>query len=542
MKFFNNLNIASKLLVAFALLLLLTTALGVFAIGRIGTVHSATEKIKDRSLPSVKSILEMKAIAWRYREGEVARILTTDASKVARAEAQMAQCLKDFSVQLNVFKELVSTPEDKADFQAMMAIAGKYIEKSQKILALSQQGNQAAVRDWVDGESQTLFSESMEKIETLAKRSLDASTRAGQSAEATYQSARMWITGVLIATVVVGILMAFALAQLVSRPLLKAVGIANTVASGNLSKHIEVTSRDETGQLMQALKFMNDSLVKVAGEVRSRTDTITTASEEIAAGNLDLSYRTEKQAVSLEETAASMEQLTATAKQTADNARQANGLANSASTAAVMGSAVVSQVVQTMASINESSKKIADITGVIDGIAFQTNILALNAAVEAARAGEQGRGFAVVASEVRNLAQRSAVAAKDIKHLITDSVCKVDSGTRLVDQAGATMEEIVACVKRVTDIMAEISAASLEQSVGIEHVNAALSQMDLATQQNAALVEEAAAASESMQAQAVKLAQAVSVFKLPGTSPTVRVTDIDMPKPTGRLFNTSRAV
>lgn len=542
MKLFNDLKIASKLLVAFSLLLVLTTALGILTVGKLRDVYSATERIKDQSLPSVKSILEMKAIAWRYREAELALILTTDVNNIARAETQMAQCLKEFSVQLNVFKELVSSPEDKADFKAMMAIAGKYIQESQKILALSQRGNQVAARDWIDDESQTMFSESMKKIETLAKRSLDASTGAGQSAEATYYSARMWITGVLIGTVVIGISMAFALARLVSLPLLRAVGIANTVAAGNLSAHIEVTSSDETGQLMQALKFMNDSLVKVASEVRSKTDTITTASKEIAAGNLDLSYRTEKQASSLEETTASMEQLTATVKQTADNARQASSLADSASTAAVMGSAVVSQVVQTMASINQSSKKIADITGVIDSIAFQTNILALNAAVEAARAGEQGRGFAVVASEVRNLAQRSAIAAKDIKNLITDSVYKVDSGTRLVDQSRTTMEQIVTCVKRVTDIMSEISAASLEQSAGIEHVNKALSQMDLATQQNAALVEEAAAASESMQTQAVNLAQVVSVFKLPSPSLNVRLTDISIPSLNRTLFEASSSV
>jgi len=302
----------------------------------------------------------------------------------------------------------------------------------------------------------------------------------------------------------------------ITRPLQQAVNIANAIASNDLTQNIEVRSQDETGQLMQAMKNMNESLVRMVGQVRIGIDTIATASSEIAAGNLDLSSRTEQQASSLEETASSMEELTSTVKQNAENARQANQLVVSTSDIAVKGGQVVEQVVDTMASIKESSRKIADIIGVIDGIAFQTNILALNAAVEAARAGEQGRGFAVVASEVRNLAQRSAGAAKEIKALIEDSVGKVEAGGKLVDEAGKTMDEIVGSVKRVTDIMGEIAAASQEQSAGIEQVNQAVGQMDEMTQQNAALVEEAAAAAESLQDQAAKLAEAVSVFRLDG--------------------------
>ncbi|WP_157407077.1 methyl-accepting chemotaxis protein [Janthinobacterium sp. CG3] len=298
-----------------------------------------------------------------------------------------------------------------------------------------------------------------------------------------------------------------------------AAGITRRIAEGDLTVSIELKGSDNSS-LLHGIKTMRDSIANIVGQVRSGTDAIATASSQIASGNLDLSSRTEQQASSLEETASSMEELTSTVKQNSDNARQANQLAISASDVAVKGGTVVSQVVDTMSSINESSKKIVDIIGVIDGIAFQTNILALNAAVEAARAGEQGRGFAVVASEVRNLAQRSAAAAKEIKTLIGDSVEKVDAGSKLVSQAGTTMDEIVASVKRVTDIMGEITAASREQEAGINQINQAITEMDTVTQQNAALVEEAAAAAESLQEQACNLAEVVSVFKLDGLQMT----------------------
>jgi methyl-accepting chemotaxis protein len=306
----------------------------------------------------------------------------------------------------------------------------------------------------------------------------------------------------------------FWLLHSISAPLEDAMKIAQKIALGDLTQRILVSSNDETGHLLQALKDMNDSLVRIVGEVRIGTDTISTASSEIASGNLDLSQRTESQASSLEQTTSSMEELISTVKQNAENARQANQLVVSASEYAIKGGEVVGNVVNTMSSIKESSRKIVDIIGVIDGIAFQTNILALNAAVEAARAGEQGRGFAVVAAEVRNLAQRSAAAAKEIKSLISNSVEKVDAGSQLVDEAGRTMTEIVTSVKHVADIMGEITAASEEQSSGIEQVNRAIAQMDEATQQNAALVEQAAAAAQSMQTQAGNLSLVVSVFKM----------------------------
>ncbi|RFP11047.1 HAMP domain-containing protein [Duganella sp. BJB488] len=299
-------------------------------------------------------------------------------------------------------------------------------------------------------------------------------------------------------------------------PIRHAVRVARTVAGGDLSSNIEIRSRDEIGQLSAALKDMNASLISIVSEVRGGTEAIGTASSEIAAGNMDLSERTERQAGSLEETASSMEELTSTVKQNAANALQANQLAVSASDVAGQGGAVVAQVVDTMASINASARKIVDIIAVIDGIAFQTNILALNAAVEAARAGEQGRGFAVVANEVRNLAQRSAAAAREIKGLIGDSVGQVDAGAKLVDQAGVTMTEIVASVRRVTDIMRDIAAASQEQLSGIEHINGAIAEMDQTTQQNAALVEQASAAAATLRDQATHLQGAVGVFKLVG--------------------------
>ncbi|HTN66482.1 MAG TPA: methyl-accepting chemotaxis protein [Burkholderiaceae bacterium] len=302
--------------------------------------------------------------------------------------------------------------------------------------------------------------------------------------------------------------------KVVTHPLEAGVKVISGIAAGDLTQKIEIKSTNEIGKMLQGIKHMNDSLVRMVGEVRAGTETIATASSEIAAGNLDLSSRTEQQASALEKTASSMEELTSTVKQNADNAHQANQLAASASSVAVKGGEVVSHVVDTMYSINESSRKIVDIIGVIDSIAFQTNILALNAAVEAARAGEQGRGFAVVAAEVRSLAQRSASAAKEIKTLIGDSVDKVEAGGKLVKEAGATMNEIVASVQRVTDIMGEISSASREQEAGIEQINEAVTDMDGMTQQNAALVEEAAAAAESLQEQTTNLVQLVSMFKL----------------------------
>jgi methyl-accepting chemotaxis protein len=347
---------------------------------------------------------------------------------------------------------------------------------------------------------------------------------AGQAITGSAEQGKTLVIALALAVAAVSAICSWLVTRSITLPINRAVKIAQTVAAGDLSSRIEVHSTDEAGQLLLALRDMNGSLLRIVAQVRSGTDAIATASNQIASGNLDLSARTEQQASTLEETASSMDELTSTVKQNAENAHQADGLASAAAEVASKGGLVVQQVVQTMGSINQSSRKIADIISVIDSIAFQTNILALNAAVEAARAGEQGRGFAVVASEVRNLAQRSAGAAKEIKILITDSVEQVDVGTRLVDQAGATMNEVVASVQRVSEVIGQITLASQEQAAGIEQVNQAVMQMDTVTQENAALVEEAAAASESMQDQAEQLAEVVSIFTLASTAAPVIMT------------------
>jgi methyl-accepting chemotaxis protein len=413
-------------------------------------------------------------------------------------------------------KENVANDKDKAMLVDDRSALAAFESMRKKVVALANQSKEDEAREYL---LSTLDIGAKVVSSFKAHSDYNVSLARQAEAEATTILGRAHWQAVIIALAVIAAVAGMGL--VITRRLVKSLGdavaIAQTIAGGDLTPRIEVASKDEIGQLMQALKDMNISLAKIVGEVRSGTDAMGTASSEIASGNLDLSSRTEQQASSLEETASAMEQLTSTVKQNADNARQATQMAVSASQTAIKGGSVVSEVIATMSSINDSSNRIVDIISVIDGIAFQTNILALNAAVEAARAGEQGRGFAVVASEVRSLAQRSAAAAKEIKTLITDSVEKVGQGSKLVGQAGATMEEVVNNVKRVTDIVSEISAASQEQSTGIEEVNRAITQMDEVTQQNAALVEEAAAASQSLQDQASKLSKVVSVFKLSAT-------------------------
>ncbi len=512
----NNMTIKSRLIAVISLLSLLLVGIGGLGLYGVDQSNQGLKTVyEDRTVVAVD--LATMNDQWQFIRMNA--VLAANLNDTAIAQARLADTARRDAEVNKIWDAFMATylvPEEAALAESYMVNAKTYVESRDRTMQLATNGDFEAARE-------NAISDAGPKFDILHKNVFDLVNLQGRVAAEEYAQAQANFENVFMVTsvaVVLGVILAivigFMLVRAIVGPLNDAIGVANAVASGDLTSRIDASSTNETGRLLQALKQMNDNLIDLVGKVRTGTDSITTASGEIASGNSDLSQRTEEQASSLEETASSMEELTSTVKQNADNARQANQLAAGASEVAVKGGAVVGQVVQTMSSINESSKKIVDIISVIDGIAFQTNILALNAAVEAARAGEQGRGFAVVATEVRTLAQRSAAAAKEIKELISDSVNKVEDGSRLVDEAGATMDEIVSAVKRVTDIMAEISAASQEQSSGIEQVNQAVTQMDEVTQQNAALVEEASAAAESMQDQAQALTQAVTVFRLTG--------------------------
>ncbi|RFP09206.1 HAMP domain-containing protein [Duganella sp. BJB488] len=397
------------------------------------------------------------------------------------------------------------------DIQGQNVAATPLIEK---VLQLGLENKDAEATKILIGDLRDVQIKWQNGLDALVSSEKKQNEEASAAADEAYLFARNTMIGLSCVAVFIGMVVAWIITRSIVLPIQHAVTIAQTVADGDLTSQIEVTGKDETSILLATLKTMNESLQRIVSQVRAGTDTMTTASKEIAAGNLDLSSRTEQQASSLEETASSMEQLTSSVRQNADNARQASSLATTASEVAIRGGVAFANVVETMSAISASSKKIVEIIGVIDGIAFQTNILALNAAVEAARAGEQGRGFAVVATEVRSLAHRSAAAAKEIKTLISDSVSKVDSGSALVNQTGETMNQVVNSVRQVGSIITEITAASQEQSLGIEQINQAIIQMDSVTQKNAALVEESAAAAESLQGQAIELVDVVGKFVL----------------------------
>lgn len=510
----SNLRIGTRLSIAFTLLLVLLAIMLATALWQLEQIASAKSVMAETNHKVNLAEQWLETIATNGVR-TVARIKTPNPADEEYYKSEMTAVSARTTVVQKELESLVASGQGKALLKAVsdqrkiyIAMRDDGFRRKAELIASGE----------LDGFVSTKLLPEMTKYLATVKAVVafqEALFKAAdQSIDSVYEDAKRLLTAIGILALVVGVAAGVLLSRSITRPLARAVDLAEQVASGDLTADIEVTSRDEVGNLLAALKRMNANLLKTVSDVRSGADTIVTASQQIAAGNLDLSSRTEQQASSLEETASSMEELTGTVRQNADNARHANVLAQSASDIATRGGDVVSQVVVTMASINESSKKIADIIAVIDGIAFQTNILALNAAVEAARAGEQGRGFAVVASEVRNLAQRSAAAAKEIRTLISDSVTKVGVGGQLVEQAGATMQEIVTGIGRVTDIMSEIASASAEQTVGIEQVNAAITQMDDVTQQNAALVEEAAAAASSLENQAAALAELVSAFKI----------------------------
>ena len=509
-----NLKIGARMGLGFAIVLALMAFIAATGLMRLENVGDATEEMVAG--PQVK---ERLVAQWASEvKANIVRTYAMVKASDGTSEAYFKKGIGEGSARIapvqKKLEAMLETPEEKKLYAQMGEVRKGVLEMVEQIGKLKTQMEWDAAARMADEQLSKRLEAYEASLVALGDQQRAQIEAAAAAIAQQHRAGRNSLIVLSLIALAVASLCAWRLTRSIVQPLNEAVKVAETVASGDLGSRIETDRKDETGQLLQALKGMNESLARVVGEVRTGTDTIATASGQIASGNQDLSSRTEEQASSLEETAASMEELTSTVKQNADNARQANQLAMSASQVAVKGGEVVGQVVHTMASINESSKKIVDIIGVIDGIAFQTNILALNAAVEAARAGEQGRGFAVVASEVRNLAQRSAAAAKEIKGLIDDSVGKVQTGSELVGEAGQTMEEIVSSVKRVTDIMGEITAASQEQTSGIEQINQAITQMDQVTQQNAALVEQAAAAAASLQEQAGSLVQAVSVFRL----------------------------
>ncbi|MDD2177255.1 methyl-accepting chemotaxis protein [Acidovorax sp. D2M1] len=493
------------------LALVVVLALSLVRVQRLGATvdQLATEQVERLQL----------ALRWRsniaVNSTRVFSIAQTEGDDLQNYfKATMAATTADTSKVQKRYTELENSPEGLRIQEELATIRKSYLETRDKSLELKKAGDMAQARAYALG----TFAPVLDKYNAIADKMVDYQVRrsAEQAAEAAelIQSYRMTVLVAGLAGLGLLVVLSWVVVQRTRRSLGAVSAVAQRIGEGDLSQPIEVQGRGEVAEMMRAMQGMQTSLVRIVGDVRHSSDSIATGSSEIAMGNADLSQRTEEQASNLEETAASMEQITSTVKNNADTARKAATLAGTASQAAVKGGEVVGQVVTTMQDISAASKKITDIISVIDGIAFQTNILALNAAVEAARAGEQGRGFAVVASEVRSLAQRSAEAAKEIKALIGASVEKVENGTQLVSNAGQSMEDIVAQVQRVSDLIGEISSATGEQTIGISQVGEAVIQLDQVTQQNAALVEQSAAAADSLKHQAARLAEIVSVFRL----------------------------
>ena len=511
-----RLRIGQRLLAGFACVLALAIVVGAFSVSRLAQVNANTTDLATNWLAGTRLLGDFRTQLSIVRRTEATAIISGKPEVVAAQSKRSADTKAKAAAAWTAYLATVDSKEERAIASELETARDRYYAAADKVLAADTTAADAhdKVVALYQGESKTAF----DALSDAIARDVDFQTKgadgAYKSSQDTYATARLAVIGLLAAAVLLGAALALAITRSIVRPLGSAVAVAEAVAQGNLTSTIRASGSDEVTQLLRALQRMNASLVDIVSRVRNSSDSIATGSSQIAAGNTDLSQRTEEQASNLQQTAASMEQLTATVKQNADTARAATQIANGATAAAAAGGRVVGEVVSTMQEISQSSRKVVDIIGVIDGIAFQTNILALNAAVEAARAGEQGRGFAVVAAEVRSLAQRSAEAARQIKSLIGASVEKVESGSHLVDEAGKSMADIVTQVGRVNDLIGEISAASMEQSTGIGQIGDAVTQLDQVTQQNAALVEESAAAAESLKVQAAQLAQVVSVFRL----------------------------
>ncbi|WBS05547.1 methyl-accepting chemotaxis protein [Pseudoduganella sp. SL102] len=509
-----NLGIGKRLAIGFGIVCIMLVAMVQLSNAMLGRINDGTHEIVNNRMPKIDATgriqAEINDIAIALRN----MMLNADPADRQRQRAEVVASRQAVNEILRELDATLQNPRARELLGQMRAETERYVAAQETLFGHVGSGAGEVAQAYLANEMRPLLVRLKGLVSEQAALQKQLSETAAREAAETYASTRNLMWGLGIGAVLLAAVVAWWITRSITRPVAQALDVANTVAAGDLTSRIDAATRDEMGELLRALRRMNESLATTVTTVRRGTDIIATAAAEVATGSQDLSARTEQQASSLEETASSMEQLASTVKQNADNARQANTLAGAASAVAARGGDVIARVVGTMDDIRASASQIGDITSVIDGIAFQTNILALNAAVEAARAGEQGRGFAVVASEVRTLAQRSAAAAREIKELIGASTDKVAAGTQLVGEAGATMQEIVDSVQRVTDIMAEITSASSEQSAGIEQINRAVVEMDAVTQQNAALVEQAAAASESMKDEAARLAQAVAVFRV----------------------------
>ncbi|MFM0689540.1 methyl-accepting chemotaxis protein [Paraburkholderia strydomiana] len=521
MAYLKNMRVVTQLVSAFAVVILLLVGLGVFSLSVVSAENDHVETLRDKWAASVSSSLQMQNALNQIRLAEFRMASTDKMDEVQAVESRMDPRVENFRRASAAYEKLISEPDEKTAYAEVQTLAPQYLELDRQVREQAKAGNRSQAMSILTGQAGTVRDALAKNIDRIVAINEQGAAREGKAADDAYHTAIALTIGFSAAAAAIALGVALLIArgvvgQLGGEPR-EAAAMASAIAAGNLSMAVPLKAGD-TSSLMHSLVEMKEQLTDIVRGIKTSSESITIAAAEIAQGNTDLSQRTEQQAASLEETASSMEELTSVVRQNADNAKQASLLAETGSSVAQRGGLEIGRVVATMHEIAQSSAQVAEIISVIEGIAFQTNILALNAAVEAARAGEQGRGFAVVAGEVRTLAQRSAAAAKEIKELITESVTRIESGSKLVEGAGRTMDEIVTASRRTTDIMNEIATASEEQSTGIGQVNTAITQMDEVTQQNAALVEQASAAAQALAQQAQELRGAVSVFNVEGAA------------------------